>query len=111
MYTSMPKKEKYGLPESTLEDVTSILKKNYKISKLILFGSRAKGSFNNGSDVDIALQGSELALNDILDASLEIENLFLPYKFDLIIYDRIIEESLISHINRVGIVLYQRDTV
>jgi hypothetical protein len=58
--------------------------------------------------VDIALKGSGLKLNDIIDASIEIDKLYLPYKFDFVIYDRIKEKALAEHIERVGIVLYER---
>jgi len=99
---------KYGLPGTDIDNVISILQRNPKVNKIVLFGSRAKGSFTNGSDVDIALMGQELSLNDILDVSIEIEKLSLPYKFDIIIYERVKEKALTEHINRVGIVLYQR---
>lgn len=98
---------KYGLPESDLQSVISIFQKNPKIERAVLFGSRAKGNFNTGSDVDIALEGNELTLSDLLDLNLEIDNLFLPWKFDLIIYNRIKEKSLLEHIKRVGIPLFQ----
>lgn len=101
--------EKYGLSETDISDVLSILQKNQKIYKITLFGSRAKGIFKDGSDVDLALMGVNLELNDILDASNEIEELLLPFKFDLIIYNRIEEKNLIEHIDRVGIVLFERD--
>ncbi|MCF6172138.1 MAG: nucleotidyltransferase domain-containing protein [Bacteroidales bacterium] len=104
----MVENKKYGLLKSDLNNVVSILNKNKKISGVILFGSRAKGNFKEGSDVDLALKGTALNLNDIIDLSLEIDQLFLPYKFDLIIFDRIKEAALIEHINRVGIVLYER---
>jgi uncharacterized protein len=99
---------KYGLLESDIDDVISLLQLNKKINKIILFGSRAKGNFNNGSDIDIALLGLDLNMNDVLDASIEIEKLSLPYKFDLIIFDRIKENALMEHIIRVGIVLSDR---
>jgi predicted nucleotidyltransferase len=98
----------YGLQESDLDALISLLKKNSKIDEIILFGSRAKGTFNNGSDIDLALKGSNLNLQDILDATLETEKLLLPYKLDLIIFNRVKEPSLTDHINRVGIVLYKR---
>lgn len=101
--------EKYGLSETDISDVLSILQKNQKIYKISLFGSRAKGVFKDGSDVDLALMGVNLELNDILDASNEIEELLLPFKFDLIIYNRIEEKNLIEHIDRIGIVLFERD--
>ena len=104
----MRNNDNFGLSIADLENVLSILKKNTKIKQVILFGSRAKGNFKPGSDVDIALKGEGLKLKDILDASIEIDELLLPYKFDLIIYDRINEIALVEHIDRIGIVLFNR---
>ncbi len=97
--------QKYGLPVTDFEKIVSILKDDDNVKQAILFGSRAKGSFKNGSDVDIALLGKDLKLADILHISERIEQLFLPWKFDLVIYGRIKEQALIEHINRVGIKL------
>jgi len=99
---------KYGIPESDLDALLSELKKNSEINEIILFGSRAKGTFRNGSDIDIALKGRNLKLNDILDAISVVDKLLLPYKLDLIIYTRVNEPALIEHINRVGIILFKR---
>jgi predicted nucleotidyltransferase len=98
----------YGIPETDLNALISELKKNTEIDEIILFGSRAKGTFRNGSDIDIALKGGNLKLNDILDATLVIDKLLLPYKLDLVIYTRIEEPALIEHINRVGKILFKR---
>jgi predicted nucleotidyltransferase len=98
----------YGIPESDLDDLLSELRKNSKISEIILFGSRAKGTYRNGSDIDIALKGRKLNLNDILDATMDIDKLLLPYKIDLVIYTRINEPALIEQINRVGVILFKR---
>lgn len=100
---------KYGLENFAISHIVSILERNPKIEKVILFGSRAIGNFQNGSDVDLSLIGKELELNDILNASIEIDNLALPYKFDLVIYDRIKEKALLEHIDRVGITLFERE--
>ncbi|MDP4239310.1 MAG: nucleotidyltransferase domain-containing protein [Bacteroidota bacterium] len=86
-----------------------MLQQNQKVMKIILFGSRAKGTYLAGSDVDIALVENELVLTDILDLFIEIEKLSLPYKFDLILYHRIKETSLLDHINRVGVCLFERE--
>ncbi len=102
----MDKDLKYGLPETDLKRIITLLQQNPKIKKITLFGSRAKGNFKEGSDIDIALIGNNLLLNDILDATIELEKLNLPFRFDLIIYDRIKEEALKEHIDRVGIILY-----
>jgi len=101
---------KYGLSVSDIDNIVSVLKSNERIVEVILFGSRAKGTFSAGSDIDIALLGDSLKLNDIIQASLEIDNLFLPYKIDLVIFDRIKEDELIEHIQRVGRTLYDRQS-
>ena len=83
---------------------------NPKIEKAILFGSRAKGNFEPGYDIDIALTGDDLNLKDILNAKSEIDDLYLPWKFDLIIYERIKEKALIEHINRAGVSLFEHQS-
>src|SRR5450759_6036248 len=94
----------YGIPESDLDALLSELKKNSKINEIILFGSRAKGTFRNGSDIDIALKGRKLKLNDILDATLDIDKLLLPYKLDLVIYT--LSLIHISEPTRLGMISY-----
>lgn len=98
-----------GLQDSDVADILRVFQKNERINKIILFGSRAKGTYEMGSDIDLAISGSELKTNDILDLSNELEELDLPYKFDLIILERIKEKSLLEHICRVGIVLFDKD--
>ena len=94
-----------GISNNDIESIIRILKKCPKINNAVLFGSRAKGTYSNGSDIDIALKGENIVLSDILDISIELDKLLLPYKFDLIIFNRIKEEALKDHINRVGISL------
>jgi uncharacterized protein len=101
-------KNDFNFGVSDIDQVISILRKNPRIGKIILFGSRAKGNYRSGSDVDLSISGKDLHINDILNASIEIDQLNLPYKFDLIIHERIKEPLLLEHINRVGIVLYER---
>lgn len=100
----------YGIPRDDFSALITVLTRNNKIFEIILFGSRAKGTFSNGSDIDIALKGNNLGLKDILDASEGMEELLLPYKVDLVIYSRITEPTLIDHIDRVGIVLFKSQT-
>lgn len=101
----MIEKLNVGLSSDDLERIIEIVKGCLKINDAVLFGSRANGNFSNGSDIDIALMGKNILLNDVLDLAIELDELYLPYKFDLIIYDRIAETALKDHINRVGISL------
>lgn len=102
----MSQEQKFGLSEGDLKSIISLLKKHPKVSGVILFGSRAKGNFSPGSDIDLALLGKHLCLQDILDLYAEIDELYLPYKFDFLIYEQIKDEALLEHIRRVGKVLY-----
>ncbi len=104
----MDDKRKYGLTSKQLKDVVKIISQNTKIKQIILFGSRAMGTFHNGSDIDIALVGEDLGLTDLSEILVNLDDLYLPYTFDLVIYNRISEPALIDHINRVGIEFYKR---
>ncbi len=99
---------KYGLRVNDLKQMVSLLQQNNKVEQVILFGSRAKGNFENGSDIDLALKGKNLNLDDILNLSIDFDQLDLPYKFDLVIYDRIKDLALVDHIDKVGVVLFDR---
>ncbi|HOE04442.1 MAG TPA: nucleotidyltransferase domain-containing protein [Bacteroidales bacterium] len=104
----MSELNKYGLSEENLANVIAIISAHPKVKKIILFGSRAKGNFNKGSDIDIAVSGEHIELNDILNLLIVLDNLDLAYKFDIIIFENIQSEELKEHIERIGIVLYDK---
>ena len=79
----------YGLTDDEIKGIVDILADDPKVEELILFGSRAKGNYSNGSDIDIAMIGNDLRLNDISKALVSLDELYLPYKLDLVIYHRI----------------------
>lgn len=99
---------KFGILTRDINSIISILSTNLKIERVVLFGSRAKGNCYAGSDIDIAIKGQLLNVDDILESLSKIEKLTLPYRVDLVIFDRINEPDLISHIDRVGISLFER---
>lgn len=72
---------------------------------LVLFGSRAKRNFREGSDIDIAVKCPTVTLKDRDAWLLQYDDLNLPWKLDLVIYHLITEKKFIDHINRVGIQL------
>lgn len=73
----------------------------------MLYGLRAKGTYKTGSDIDLTLKGSDLILSIINKISNEIDDLLLPYSFDISIFSQISNADLVDHINRVGIVFYE----
>ena len=91
-----------GLPETTISAIREVLSNYPKIEKAILYGSRAKGNYRNGSDIDLTLVGEEMTLSDLSKLEWEIDDLLLPYKFDISLFHQISSPSMIEHIERVG---------
>lgn len=76
----------------------------------MLYGSRAKGTHRNGSDIDLTLLGDRLTYSLLSRIETEIDDLLLPYTLDLSLYSSIDNADLIDHIQRVGKLFYQRET-
>jgi predicted nucleotidyltransferase len=97
----------HGLPDQTVELVASVLARFPDVKEAVLFGSRAKGTHKPGSDIDLALVGSALdwrTVGRIYDA---LDDLLLPYRFSLVIFDANTDPDVAAHIARVGIPLFQ----
>jgi uncharacterized protein len=105
-------KNKFGFLDSDLFAIRSILSEQPKVEKAYLFGSRAKGNFKNGSDIDLALKGTDLDFTTINQISYYLnEETSMPYKFDILNYHTLKEPELVEHIDRVGIELYSREAI
>lgn len=100
--------DKFGISTDDWSAIIQVFKSEERIQEIVLFGSRAKGNYKPGSDIDLAMKGSELTLTNLIDISTMLDGLDLPYKFDLILFDRIQEPKLTEHIERVGITIFNR---
>lgn len=99
----------YGLTDTQLTRIQRVLAETPRIERAVLFGSRAKGTFKPGSDIDIALLGNDISFADLLSADNALDDLDFPYFFDLILYRHISEPALREHIDRVGVTIYSHD--
>ena len=97
----------YGLTQETITQLQDIFSSFNAIEKVILFGSRAKEDFREGSDIDFAVRGKSITLDLLLDIKLQIDALDLPYHIDLIDYESTNNNALKEHIDRVGKVFYE----
>lgn len=99
--------EKYGLSESNGNCILDILSRFSAVQEVILFGSRAKGNYKSGSDIDLAIKGD--ITKDVLSTLLAVfEDSLLPYFVDVVVYGHLKNEALIEHIDRVGETIYRR---
>jgi predicted nucleotidyltransferase len=94
-----------ALQPAEWELVYSVLRQHPEVESATLFGSRAKGTHTPRSDVDLALAGPLEALGAEAIAA-ELEELPLPYRFDVHALAAIAYAPLLEHIERVGIEIY-----
>lgn len=99
----------YGIEDDEWKKIFSTFAHFPHIERAILFGSRAKGCYKPFSDIDIALTGDNLSFNDLLCLNDEIDDLLLPYEFDFCIYKNLKSEELKGHIQKKGIVVYEKE--
>ncbi len=99
----------YGLKDSHIKKIKSIFANFHEIDIAILYGSRAKGNYHNGSDIDLTLKGDNINFNTLLKIEKQLDDLLLPYKIDLSIFHNIENKDLIDHINRVGVKFYTKN--
>lgn len=95
----------FGLKKEDLNSILKIIFSNEKVREAFLFGSRAKGNFLNGSDIDIAIKAKDLSFEEFLNLKAKLQELNIPQKIDLIVYENIENKDLKEHIDRVGIKL------
>ena len=99
----------FGLKDHIIAQIIGVFTKYPQIDQVILYGSRAKGNYKNGSDIDLTFVGDDLGLKLLNKIELEIDDLMLPFTFDMSLYQDIANPDLIDHISRVGRVFYKAD--
>jgi predicted nucleotidyltransferase len=97
---------KYGLTDTDIQKIQRVFEAFHEVEKVILYGSRAKGNYQPGSDIDLTLIGKNLDLTITNNIENKIDNLLLPYLFDISIVEQISNIDLIDHINRAGKTFY-----
>ena len=100
----------FGLSVDTLRNIREVFARFPSIEKILLYGSRAKGNYKTGSDIDITLIGKNLNLNSTISLLRDaLDQLYLPYTFDISIFNQLDEPAFIDHILRVGKTFYERE--
>lgn len=98
----------HGLSAATVAKIHEVFGRHPEIERAVLYGSRAKGNFKNGSDIDLTLFGEKLDSKILGKLDGELDDMLLPYEFDISIFSELTHQDLIEHIKRVGKVFYER---
>ena len=98
----------YGIKEEYWQKLSNLFASYPLIDAVILYGSRVKGTYKPFSDIDITLVGECLTHSDLLRIMNDIDDLLLPYMFDISLFHALRNEELIEHIDRRGVVVYRK---
>jgi predicted nucleotidyltransferase len=98
----------FGLKNSEKKAINTVFNKYTIIDKVLIYGSRAKGNFKPYSDIDLTIIAENLKLTTLQEIETELDDLLLPYKFDVSVFSQISNEDLLNHIERVGQLFYEK---
>jgi len=98
----------YGLKDDLILKIKNIFSSFPEVEEVVLYGSRAKGNYKNGSDIDLAIKGTRVDNSVLNKISSRFDDLYQPYTFDLTVYRYIKNKDLIDHIRRAGIIIYNK---
>lgn len=98
---------KFGLSDTVIKELQDIFRRHKNIEKVLIFGSRSKGNYRPGSDIDLAVIGKNIDYSQLLDILCEIDELELLYSIDLLDYQKKVGTPLGDHIDRVGQVFFE----
>ncbi len=99
---------KFGLSEKLLKSMEDIFKLKPQVERVLLYGSRAKGNYSKGSDIDITIVAPEMNFSEYLRLYSMLEDLEIPYRLDVTKYE-MLEDNIKEHIKRVGQEIYNRE--
>lgn len=100
---------RFGLKEEAIAQINGVFARHPGVKRAVIYGSRARGDYRNGSDVDIVLLGDkDLDDRTLFSIITELDNLPLPYTFDISIYPALSSAELRAAIERDGVLFYER---
>lgn len=100
---------RHGLPPKALEAILQVLAAHPQVEQAILYGSRAMGNFEAASDIDLTLTGAGLTPACLAQIEADLDDLLLPWMIDLSAWASINHPPLLDHIQRLGVVLFERN--
>ena len=99
-----------GIPSDDGLRILQTIASRRPVEQVVLYGSRAMGRQRSGSDVDLCLDAPGMTLGELLELGGELDDLLLPWRIDLQLRHLIDHPNLLAHLERAGVVLWQRQT-
>jgi len=99
----------FGLSQEVIQHIQAVFASHVEVDEVILYGSRAKGNYKVGSDIDLSMKGEGIDFALLATIANELYELPIPYTVDLSILSGINNLDLIEHIERVGVLFYKKE--
>jgi|AntRauTorcE11898_2_1112593.scaffolds.fasta_scaffold12831_2 predicted nucleotidyltransferase len=103
--------ENSGLAKEDIDKINTVFSNNQQVERVVLYGSRAKGNFKLASDIDLTLIGRDISFVLLQQIERDLDDLMLPWKMDVPLFEDLSNPDLKEHIIRVGKELYRREDV
>ena len=100
--------KQFGLQKEDIQKINTVFDQYEAVLEVILYGSRAKGNFKNGSDIDLTIIDKNLIFSQLIEIETKLDDLLLPYKIDLSQKKHINNNDLLEHIERIGKIFYKK---
>jgi predicted nucleotidyltransferase len=97
-----------SLTQRDIATIYAIFRKYPAVRQVYLFGSRAKGDHQPGSDVDLAIMNDGVDGDVVRKIKGELEESSLPYMVDVVNYSTLEHKELKAHIDGVGVEFYRK---
>ena len=110
-FQSLMDTPRFGLSAGTIAQLLAVLAQHPHVDRAVIYGSRVKGNYRPGSDIDMTLYtcvGTDIDHRELVAIADEIDDLLLPYTVDLSVFDHLSTPALREHIERLGQVLYAK---
>ena len=98
---------KFGLSDTVIRELQDVFRRHANIEKVLIFGSRSKGNYRAGSDIDLAVVGQGIDYSQLLAIQCEIDDLEWLYSIDLLDYQKEKGTPIGDHIDRVAQIFYE----
>ena len=98
----------FGIPWEQIEAMLIQFSLHPNVEEVLIFGSRSKGTYHSGSDIDLALVGDHLKLDEIFQIKIELEALAFPLGYDLFLYNKISDREIVEQIKMEGKLFYKQ---
>jgi predicted nucleotidyltransferase len=97
---------RFGLSEAILKDFNNVFSKYPNIETVLIFGSRAKGTHQDGSDIDLAVFAKNMSEQDFANLWNDVDALPLVFKVDCLHWDYLSNQNLKNNILQQGVLFY-----